>query len=254
MSMRMSLLDMVQDILSDMDSDEVNSINDTVEALQVAQIVKSTYFLMCSNRNWGDEKALKTLDHIGQLERPNYLVIPSNMKELTLLSYNIMNSFDNKDNEYRELKYLFPDQFLRKVSNKPSTATNYIAVEDFGGSKFYVRNDAHPTYWTSFDDKHIITDSYNSNEDLTLVASRTRALVVMGPTWEMRDTFVPKLPIEGYAALLAEAKSTAFLVLKQMQNAKAEVASQKQQRWLARKNSTVNPGVRYQTYGRRRVK
>ena len=40
---KMTLLAMVQDILNDMDGDEVNSISDTVEAEQVAQIIKTTY-------------------------------------------------------------------------------------------------------------------------------------------------------------------------------------------------------------------
>jgi hypothetical protein len=39
---KMTLLEIVQDILSDMDSDEVNSINDSVESLQLAQMIKST--------------------------------------------------------------------------------------------------------------------------------------------------------------------------------------------------------------------
>ena len=38
----MTLIEMVQDILSDLESDEVNSINDSTEALQVAQIVNSS--------------------------------------------------------------------------------------------------------------------------------------------------------------------------------------------------------------------
>jgi len=35
-----------------MDSDEVNSINDSVEALQVAQIIKTTYFNIIDGRDW----------------------------------------------------------------------------------------------------------------------------------------------------------------------------------------------------------
>ncbi len=44
--MKYTLLEIVQEILSDMDSDEVNSIDDTTESEQVATIVKSTYLSM----------------------------------------------------------------------------------------------------------------------------------------------------------------------------------------------------------------
>jgi hypothetical protein len=37
---KMTVLDMVQDIMSDMNSDNVNDINDTPESLRVAQIIK----------------------------------------------------------------------------------------------------------------------------------------------------------------------------------------------------------------------
>ena len=48
---KMTLLEMVQDIMSDMDSDEVNSINDSQEATQVAQIIKSTYYNIIDGRD-----------------------------------------------------------------------------------------------------------------------------------------------------------------------------------------------------------
>lgn len=47
--MKQTLLEMVQLILSSIDGEEVNSIDDTVEANQVALIVKSVYYDMLSD-------------------------------------------------------------------------------------------------------------------------------------------------------------------------------------------------------------
>lgn len=252
--MRMTLLEMVQDILSEMDSDEVNSLDDTIEAGQVATIIKNCYFAMCSNRNWGDEKNLATLDHVGIIEMPTHMLIPEDMKQLDYLAYNHIKRDTNVD-EYVTIKYKYPDEFLRLVQNKPTgNPENWQTVTDFSGVKLFIANNMNPRYWTSFDDVHIVCDSYDKTEDTTLMTSKTQAMVVRGPKWEYREDFVPKLPIEAFAALLAEAKSTAFISLKQMQNAKAEATAVKQQRWLARKNSTTMGGVRYMTFGRRSVK
>ena len=40
--MKMTLLEMVQNILSDMDSEEINSLSDSNEAEQVALVIKTT--------------------------------------------------------------------------------------------------------------------------------------------------------------------------------------------------------------------
>ena len=49
---KLTLLQMTQDIMSDMDSDDINSINDSVEALQVAQIIKTTYYNIIDGKNY----------------------------------------------------------------------------------------------------------------------------------------------------------------------------------------------------------
>ena len=41
---------MVQNILSDMDSEEVNSVSDTNEAEQIAEVLEATYHNMVSSR------------------------------------------------------------------------------------------------------------------------------------------------------------------------------------------------------------
>jgi hypothetical protein len=44
--MKMTLLEMVQNILSDMDSEEINSLSDSNEAEQIAKVVENTYTLL----------------------------------------------------------------------------------------------------------------------------------------------------------------------------------------------------------------
>ena len=49
--MKSTLLQVVQSILSDMDSEDVNAIADTVEAQQVASVVEDTYFNIIAARS-----------------------------------------------------------------------------------------------------------------------------------------------------------------------------------------------------------
>src|SRR5690606_23061665 len=98
-----------------------------------------------------------------------------------------------------------------------------------------IKTNQFPTYWTSFDDVYLVCDSYDASYDDTLKSSKTQALIVRNPDWITQDDFVPDLPAEAFAAFLAEAKSTAFVSLKQMMNEKVEAKAQRQQRWLSRK-------------------
>ena len=62
---KMNLLAMTQDILSDMDSDEVNSITESVEALQVAQIIKTTYYNIIDGKDYAFLYELFQMDASG---------------------------------------------------------------------------------------------------------------------------------------------------------------------------------------------
>lgn len=244
--MKRTLFEIVDDILNDMDADKVNSINDTVESEQVAQIVKTCYYEMLSNRNWPHTSKLIQLDPLSDITKPNYLKVPANLKEMVFFKYE-----DNSGpySVLKEVKYKYPDEFLRLTSFRNND--NTVAVQDFSGSVIKVLNNAAPAFWTSFDDVHIVTDSYDAAFETTHQKSKTQALAYIYPSWESRNTFVPDLPPEAFSALIEEAKSTAFLALKQMPNQKAEQKSLRQQRWLSRKAWSVHGGVRYEDYGRK---
>lgn len=248
--MKMSLLEMVQDILNDLDSDEVNNIDDTIESQQIAQIIKTCYFEMMANRNWPHLRKLIQLEPSEQVDKPNYLRIPSLMKQMELFRYDVRKQ--HEDNvELKEIMFVYPDEFLRRTSSRNSSNANITTVTDFSGSKLLIQNDKAPDYWTTFDDTYLVTDSYNIEVDDTLKNSKTQCLAYMHPQWVRTNEAIPNLPSEAFPALLEEAKSTAFVTLKQMVNQKAEQKAARQQRWLSRKAWNLEGGVRYEDYGRK---
>lgn len=246
-----TLLEIVQETLSDMVSDEVNDIDDTVESQTVASIVRSVFESMIANRNWPHTKNLVQLESLSDITKPTYLKIPERLKELVSISYDVRkNSTDSV--LYREVRYKDPESFLRYLSNRDANRDNVVTIEDFSGVKLLVFNDRSPEFWTSFDDSHIIFDAYNSSVDTTLKKSKTACTAYIIPLFERSNEAVPNLPAEAFPALIAEVKSTAFYDLKQMANEKEEKRSTLQQRWLSRKAWRAHGGVDYPNYGRKR--
>lgn len=248
--MKMTLLEIVQSILNDLESDEANSINDSVEAMQIASLVRDCYYEWISNRTWPHLKRLSKLDASGTLSKPNYMKLPSNVKELKNLKYECSKLGETKL-QYKEMKYKYPDEFLDMVHSRNSDSNNIVIIEDDLGGKLPIINDKAPEYWTSFDDEYIIFDSYDAEVDDTLKSNKSQILCVVEPSWIHDDSFIPDLPSEAFAGFLAECKSTASLAFKQMANQKEEQKASRQQRWLARKAWKAHGGVRFPDYGRR---
>lgn len=247
---KMTLLDLVQSILNDMDSDEVNSINDTIESEQVSVIVRDTFRAIIDNRNWPHLKRLVQLTASGDTSKPTYLTVPENVKEMLYLAYNKQKEGETR-RRYEELTWLDPDDFLRYVNGRNDENTNTNVVTDPSGIELLIMNDRQPTYFTSFDDEVLVLDSYDQSVDDTIQESKTQARAVVAPSWEHVDEFIPDLPEEAFTALLEEAKSRAMFRLKQVQDPKAEQEASRQQRWLSRKAFVVKGGIKYPDYGRR---
>lgn len=249
--MKLTLLEIVQFILNDMDGDEVNSVNDTIESQQVANIVKQTYLEMIANRNWPHMGTAFNCDSYTDTDYPTFLTLPENIKELKWIKYNKRTSTDTKD-KYESLKYKQPEDFFDFCSARDSSATN-VQIVNYNGVKINIRTDQAPQFWTSFDDNVIICDSFDSDVDTVLQTGKNSCWGVKNPTWSGTDTSIPDLPAEAFPALVEEAKSTAFYVLRQTSNEKAEQKATRQQRWLSRKAWRTKGGVRYPDYGRRKA-
>lgn len=248
---RLTLLEIVKDVLNDLDSDDVNSVDDTIEATQVANIVRSCYYEMISNRNWPHLQKLIQLEHSGNINLPTHLQVPENLKELTFFKYEKHKEGDANEVFMQDVRYKYPDDFLRYISGRTTSNVNVEVITDISGTSLLILNNAAPQFWTSFDDRYIVCDSYDKTLDDTLKKSKTQCLAYLDPEFLLVDDFVPDLPTEAFAALVEESKSTASFKIKQYADQKSEQKASRQQRWLARKAWRAHGGVRYYSYGRK---
>ena len=244
------LIDMVQEILSDIDSDEVESIDDTVEAEQIVSILKSTYYAMMNNRDWPHLRRSIQISSLGDVAKPTHMKIQDGVKELCFLKYNKQKSGATKK-DYGDITFLQPDHFLHKTNQEDSSSADVLTVTDTGGIELLVRTNRAPSYATSFDDEYVVFDSYDSAVDSTMQESKIQAVAYVIPAWSSADDFIPDLPENAFPALVEEAKSKAALRLAQKPDEKAEQEAGRQNRWLARRARRINGGIQYPNWGRK---
>jgi len=252
--MKYSLLDLTQSILSNLNSDEVNSISDTTESMQVAEIIKQTYFNLISRSDLPEHYQLIQLDPSNSVAEPTMMYKPDNVKYIEWLKYYDESQTTSQTGthgintdipvtpntsgvvvpEYKYITILPNKQFIDLVNTFNTQETNVEVLNFTTGSesyKLFFKNDAQPSYCTVIKDYYIVFDSFDQNIDSTLQASKTMAWGQTTPSWEMKDTFIPSLDDQQFPLLLNEAKSLAFLELKQMSHPKAEQESKRQ--WSA---------------------
>lgn len=233
-----------------MDSDEVNSINDTFESSQVASIAKTVFRNMTSNRNWPHMKKAVQLVPFSDSNYPTHMKVDKSFTEIVFINYDVAKVNETRK-YYKSMTWLEPDDFLRRVNMWDTSSDNVDVIVDPSGGDVAVRNDRAPQYYTSFDDDVIVFDAYDKEVDDTLQSSKTQCVAYLLPNFSVIDDHKPDLPEEAMAAYIAEIKSQSFLKLKQQASEKDEMDSVKQQRWLSRKSWVVNGGIKYPNYGRR---
>lgn len=249
--MKMTVLEMVQDILNDMDGDPVNNIGDTEESSQIANIIKTTYFELMTQRNAPHLRLVTTLDNVSDTDHPNYLKIPEDTIKLEYVAYNQRTSGSDPD-EIKEIAYLSPSDFLRKLQNRNASASDVQVVIDFGGSKLNILNDQPPSYYTSFDDEYVVFDSWVEAITNTMIEGDSQVILYKVPDFTISDTFTPSIPGEWFPYLLAEAKSAAIYKLRQVADQKEEQKSKRQARLMSQRGQRLNGSIRYPNYGRPR--
>jgi len=233
--MRMTWLQMVQDILNDMDSDPVDTYTHTVESQQVSQILQTVYFNIVDSKEWPHFLKGFTITETSGAT-PTHMVRADDVKSLKYVKY------ETAANTYTLVKFLEPQRFMNLLDAR---TTGFTTITDTAGIKFKILTNVGPVHYTSFDERTLIFDSYNSGVDSFLRTTKTQCYGSKYPTLTISDGVYVDLPVELFSLLLAEAKAISFRVLKQSVNVAAELFSQSQrelhkmQGWKIRENFKI---------------
>jgi hypothetical protein len=251
-TMQLTLLEVVQQYLDATSGFYVDSIFDNDEAQQIASISERIYYEMVQEfPNLLFVQKDVTLDAVGDTTKPNFLLIPEtvqNIKESELY-YNVS---ETGDLEYKALKYCSPLEFMSITAQYSSKDTSVDVINGFDNQKIPVINDEWPKYFTSFDGKYIVTNSYNSEYDSTLQASKTRVLVTQMPVFLQQDAFLIPIPQHLSTTYLAMVMDECFNLVYQQPNAKISQKARKLRIRLQQASQVLGSGGRAKrSYGKR---
>lgn len=252
--MSKTVLEMVQIILNDMDSEPVNQLSDTIEAEQVASVLAETFNDIITTREIPEHRQLIKLTPASDSEYPTEFIYEDNVTRITNVWYDIQLNTVPTDaaRNYKEIYWCDPLDFLRKVDSMSSSGTDYKTVlERSSGTTLRIRNNQFPTYYTSFDNKRIIMDSYHDLYDDTLQASKVRAYGAVHPTFNQHDPdHVVDLDPAYTQYLLKEATARCFDLFKGGVTPKLEQSVKRVKNHLRNdRYRTVRPNTR-NDYGR----
>src|SRR3990167_8452822 len=170
---RPTLLDLTQRILSAMDSDSVNNIADTVEAEQVADVIRETYLDILEEYDIKAKHTLFALTASGTTARPTHMTLPEGYHSVEWVAYDKRASVSATQRVYTPIPFMEPGDFIKMLNQRNNDASTVDVISDPTGVELLIVNDKHPDYWTSFNNSTFIFDSYNSAIDTTLQSSKS---------------------------------------------------------------------------------
>lgn len=239
--MKYTLLELTKAVLSSMDSDEINSINDTVESQQVVEIIKTVYDDIVSRGDLTTNKTPFNLTASTNNSKPILMTKPLGIERINWIKYDTRGN-GNIIPSWTNMTYLPPLDFIDYMHSGNQEGTNiasFIQAMDGFVLTFTFRNDIAPHYYTSFDDNEIFFDSYDATVDTTLQSSKSLCYGLKITDFQKTDIFEPKLQPQQFALLLNEAKSLAWTELKQTEHGKAEQSARRNWRHLQRTRQEI---------------
>ena len=244
--MKMTLLELTQEILSSMESDEVYSINDTVESYQVALLLRGVYYYLATDIGLLEHESIFNLDASGDATKPVLMTVPNNVTRIDWVKYDKQDPAVDNGVVYLNTNFKPFDEFIEMQNGLQNVTADVSSMTQAGDTgtafTFWYHTDRHPTWYTSFDNHTLIFDAYDSAIEITLQSSKTMCYGQVWPTFDLLDDFIPDLDITQFALFRNRAKVRAFAELKQAANQEA-AGEARRQKIISQKRNRVVPDI-----------
>ena len=195
---KLTLLAVVNHYMDATDGFRVASIDDTIESQQLASIAEKVFNDLVNDVfSSGLTENLVQLESLADSTKPNYLRLPDTAMRInqSKVMYNIATGETGATTlNYKEIEYMKPEHFLDYVGSRSTNTNNTQIVEDFSGYKMVIHNSKAPQYFTDFDDKHLVFDSFDSDVDSVLQSSKSGILTSEQMSFVQSDTYIIAFP------------------------------------------------------------
>ena len=250
--MNKSLLDITQKVLAKLSLEPVNSIVESEDALDIAREAENTFYDLLSREDWTRHKDVLKLEAFSDPDNPISLVIPESSGHINELRLDITDSttVDSTGITVKEIEYLEPYEFRNYLEKRNSSHEN-VEVVDYNKYPLLIINDEWPMYWSSFDDKVILFDSYDKEEVDTLISRYAFIETQTQPVWSMSDDYQIDVPDQMYSLYLSELTAACSIYLNEEESPEDERRRNRGISTMRRKAIKTGEQVKREaTYGR----
>jgi len=199
--MQRTLLYTTQRVLEKLNLDPVNGISDTEDALLISREAESTFYDLMTRAEWKDKVDLIEVNSVSDTNNPTALELGTETHTISSVRYDVTTA-DDDHKIIRRIRWQDPENFLEN-SYTYNTSKDNVKESTYGDIIFFVKNDEMPNYYTSFDNKTLILDSYDSSIESSLIGSKSIVYGETVPTWLQDDNFVIPVPDNLYPLYLS---------------------------------------------------
>lgn len=210
----MTLVEIAERVAAYCNASHINSLNDSDEALRIANIIKECYEEMILSKEVQTALELFQLQSYSNDTAPTRLELPEKALTLDIVKYT------SSQNKIYSPVYLEPMDFIERSLGEDIEQDYVKTITDKeSGAVYNIRTNKDPSYYTIMAGTYLIFDSYNKDFEDSI---QGRHALVYGhtlPEFKLEDDFIPDIQEQQFPVLVSRAKIAADMELRNNYNA-----------------------------------